>query len=115
MPEKKGKFSYYGQTGMPEIPHITDVLYAAGYISNGLDYSFCHPRCPQYIQNVHMVIVACIFEICAYFSEADMPTSEGFTKNARRVIAKTIIEMTPDHVPQNNTSLLEARQVLAEE
>ena len=108
----ENKFSYYGLTGIPEIPHITDILYATGYVSEGLYYASCHPLCPQYLQNVHLAVATCIYEIFAYFTDKETIVIDEFRRHAKMVIARTIIKMTPDSVPQNNPSLVEAREVL---
>ncbi|HWQ99730.1 MAG TPA: hypothetical protein VN397_02680 [Candidatus Methylomirabilis sp.] len=76
-------------TCVPEMPRVTDVLFALRLSDEELYYSFCLANHQVYIANVHLVAAAIGFEVTS--EQRDF-------MEVCRIIARAILDLCPEHV-----------------
>lgn len=79
-------FTHSRYAGVPEIPHVQDVLYALRLSEQQRHFNFCLSNHPTYIENVGLVIAAIAGSVLTAPDESE----------ARKIIARAILDLTAD-------------------
>ncbi|MFH0780050.1 MAG: hypothetical protein V1928_04325 [Parcubacteria group bacterium] len=98
------RFNYCRQAVVPEIPRVQDVLYAMKLSPEQINYDFCVSNHSIYVANVGLAIFAC--------GNAVLGLEKYDETEARKIIAKTILDLCPDIARcLFNNAFVEARKL----
>lgn len=102
------RFDFCPDAVVPEIPYVEDVLFALRRTNEQKYYDFCVSNHRTYIVNVGLVIAAVSYAIFAAerYDEAE----------ARRIIARAILELCPEEAKcLFNSAYVEAKKIVGED
>lgn len=94
------RFSYCEHSVVPEIPRVQDVFYALRLSDKQECYEFCLCNHSTYVRNTHLVAADVADEVLNMEPCYD-------EQEARRVVARRILDMAPDEAKTRHNDAIE--------